>query len=221
MTPRLSPGSLHVWRADLDRAPGVDAAALSAAELERAGRFRLDRDRVRWTRSRAILRELLVGYLGVEPTALELSAGPNGKPRIAGERIEFNVSHSGRAAVLAFALDNPVGVDVELRGRVRDPLRTAGLVLGAAEVERLRSLPGKSREREFLRSWVRYEAAVKCLGRRLGDPVSGDLHLIDLDLVKDGTAAVALAHAPAAVLHREVAEEGTTLLREAGSTSLT
>jgi 4'-phosphopantetheinyl transferase len=203
--PTLSPGSLHVWRADLDRAPAVDAAALAVAELERARRFRFDRDRVRWTRSRAILRELLAGYLGVEPAELELSVGPNGKPRIAGERIEFNVSHSGRAAVLAFALDNPVGVDVELRGRVRDPLRTAGLVLGAAEVERLRSLPGKTREREFLRSWVRYEAALKCLGRRLGDPVSGDLHLIDLDLVKDGTAAVVLAHAPAAVLHRDVA----------------
>jgi 4'-phosphopantetheinyl transferase len=219
VTPRLSPGDLHVWRADLDRASGVDAAALSAAELERAGRFRLDRDRVRWTRSRAILRELLAGYLDQEPAALELSAGPNGKPRIAGERIEFNISHSGRAAVLAFALDNPVGVDVELGGRVRDPLRTAGLVLGAAELERLRSLPGKSREREFLRSWVRYEAALKCFGGRLGDPVIGDLHLIELDVLKDGAAAVALAHAPAAVLHWEVAEEGTTLLREVGSTT--
>jgi 4'-phosphopantetheinyl transferase len=219
VTPRLSPGDLHVWRADLDRASGVDAAALSAAELERAGRFRLDRDRVRWTRSRAILRELLAGYLDLEPAVLELSAGPNGKPRIAGERIEFNISHSGRAAVLAFALDNPVGVDVELGGRVRDPLRTAGLVLGAAELERLRSLPGKSREREFLRSWVRYEAALKCFGGRLGDPVIGDLHLIELDVLKDGAAAVALAHAPAAVLHWEVAEEGTTLLREVGSTT--
>jgi 4'-phosphopantetheinyl transferase len=219
VTPRLSPGDLHVWRADLDRASRVDAAALSAAELERAGRFRLDRDRVRWTRSRAILRELLAGYLDQEPAALELSAGPNGKPRIAGERIEFNISHSGRAAVLAFALDNPVGVDVELGGRVRDPLRTAGLVLGAAELERLRSLPGKSREREFLRSWVRYEAALKCFGGRLGDPVIGDLHLIELDVLKDGAAAVALAHAPAAVLHWEVAEEGTTLLREVGSTT--
>jgi 4'-phosphopantetheinyl transferase len=207
VTPRLTPGSLHVWRADLDRGPEVDSAALSAAEMERAGRFRFDRDRVRWTRGRAILRELLAGYLGADPAALELSADPNGKPRIAGDRIEFNVSHSGQAAVLAFAVDNPVGVDVELRGRVRDPLRTAGLVLDAAELERLRSLPGKTRDREFLRSWVRYEAALKCLGGRLGEPVSGDLHLIDLDLVTDGTAAVALAHAPATVLHWEVSEE--------------
>jgi 4'-phosphopantetheinyl transferase len=204
VTPSLTPGSLHVWRTDLDRGPEVDSAPLSADELERARRFRRDRDRVRWTRSRAILRQLLAGYLGVEPAALELSTGPNGKPRVAGERIEFNVSHSGRAAVLAFALDNPVGVDVELRGKVRDPLRIAGLVLGAAELRRLRSLPGKSREREFLRSWVRYEAALKCVGGRLGDPVSGNLHLIDLDLVMGGTAAVALPQAPAAVLHREV-----------------
>jgi 4'-phosphopantetheinyl transferase len=204
VTQRLTPGSLHVWRADLDGEPRVDSAALSAAELERARRFRLDRDRVRWTHCRAILRELLAGYLGVEPAALELSTGPNGKPRIAGERIEFNVSHAGRAAVLAFALDNPVGVDVELYGRVRDPLRAAGLVLGSGELERLRSLPGKSREREFLRSWVRYEAALKCLGGRLGEHVSGDLHLIDLDVVRDWTAAVALADAPAAVLFGEV-----------------
>jgi 4'-phosphopantetheinyl transferase len=205
VTSTLSPGCVHVWRADLDRRPEVDPSALSTADLQRARRFRFDRDRLRWIRCRTILRRLLAGYLGVEPGRIDLTTGPNGKPRVAGPGIEFNVSHAGEAAVLAFALDNPVGVDVEQRGRVRDPLGAAGLVLGRGELERLRALPIGCREGEFLRSWVRYEAAVKCRGVRLGAPARrSDLHLIDLEIDPCSVAAVALGRAPVSVLVRDV-----------------
>jgi 4'-phosphopantetheinyl transferase len=207
VTPTLSPGSLHVWCADLDRGPEVDLSALSPAELERADRFRFDRDRVRWTRCRAILRRLLAGYLSVAPNAIVFATGPNGKPCIAGERIAFNVSHAREVAAFALALDNPVGIDVELCGRLRDPLHVAGVVLGAQELERLISLPHECREKEFLGSWVRHEAALKCRGGRLGESATrSDLHLIDLDL-EPAVASVALERAPDVVLVRELGPE--------------
>jgi 4'-phosphopantetheinyl transferase len=202
----LAPGTVHVWRADLDRGPEGDETSLSRTELERTSRFRFDHDRRRWIRCRTLLRELLAGYLDVHPGAIDLSYSPNGKPRLVGEEgIEFNVSHAREVALFAFAVESPVGVDVELLGRVRNPLGAAELVLGPVELERLLRVPEASRESEFLRSWVRYEAALKCRGDRLGAPPSKRvLHLVDLDAGPGAASALALERAPDAVLLREL-----------------
>src|SRR5262249_13861053 len=164
---RPAPGELHVWRADLDRE--IDLAPLRPAERERATRFRSETQRLRWSRSRALLRWLLGGYLDREPDAIGFLGGRNAEPTLAeGAGMEFNLSHSGALAVVAAATGNAVGVDIERDREVRDPLAIAGRVLGPNQVERLRSLPEAERRREFLRSWVRYEAALKCRGDRLG-----------------------------------------------------
>jgi len=201
---RLAPGELHVWRADLDRP--IDLAPLGAAERERAARFSSERQRLRWSRSRAILRWLLGGYLDREPDTVEFRGGRNAKPAVAeGGGLEFNLSHSGALAVVAATIGNAVGVDIERDREVRDPLAIARRVLGPDQVERLQALPGAERRREFLRSWVRYEAALKCRGDRLGATSKQDaLHLIDLDPGPGAAAAVALERAPGAVVLREL-----------------
>lgn len=208
----LLPGTLEIWRVDLDSPTGGDDV-LSSAEHERAERFRFDQDRVRWTRSRAVLRRLLARHLGCEPSDVEITSGPNGKPGLEGGRgLEFNLSHSGGVALIAFAIGSPVGVDVERVRSVRDPLGAARRVLGPDVLERLRSLAPAERGPEFLRAWVRYEAALKCRGSRLGalqDP--GRLHMIDLDLGPDA-AAVAVDRAPRAILLRDVESIPTGLV---------
>jgi phosphopantetheinyl transferase len=215
MAPRaesLEAGELHLWRARLD-APGLAGdIVLSDAERDRAGRFRFEGDRVRWSRARAILRRLLGDYLERDPRAIELEAGANGKPRLLdGEGLAFNLSHSGHLALFAFTLDNPVGVDVELGGRARDHLAIAERVLGAEAIRRLRELPPHLREPEFLRSWVRHEAALKCRGERLGaDPRAEELCLVDLPLDR-GAAAVAITRKVATVRRRDL--DGAWIVR--------
>jgi 4'-phosphopantetheinyl transferase len=203
----LVPGELHVWRADLDRP--IDLAPLSHTERERASRFHSETHRLRWSRSRALLRQIVGGYLDRDPGAIAFASTPNGKPAVeGGGELEFNLSHSGGLVVVALATGNPLGVDVERDRDVRDPLAIAGRVLGADQAERLRSLPETERRREFLRSWVRYEAALKCRGDRLG--ASADqtgLHLIDLDPEPGAAAAVALERAPNAALLRELSQD--------------
>jgi 4'-phosphopantetheinyl transferase len=202
MKPSLAPRALHVWHADLDRA--TDVGALSLAERDRAARFRFEVDGVRWGRARAILRDLLGGYLGCEPERIEFEFGAHGKPEVCG--IDFNVSHAQGTALYAFAIENAVGVDVELAGRVPDPLGVAGGVLDRDDVARLGGLPPSAREAEFLRSWVRHEAALKCRGDRLGDPVQlEELSLLDLDVGPAAAAAVALERSVDAVSIWELA----------------
>jgi len=175
-------------------------ADLSDAERDRAARFRFEPDRERWTRAHAILRCLLGAYLRREPQAIEFALGAHGKPSVLGDGIDFNLSHSAGMALFAFAIDNPVGIDVELAGRARDILAIAERVLGHDELERLRALPPSEREPEFLRSWVRHEAALKCCGDRLGARVKLDgLSLLDLDVGPAAAAAVALERSADAV----------------------
>ena len=221
---QLAEGEVHVWRADLAVAGEGLGALLSSQERARAERFRSARDRERWTAARGILRALLGRYLlagalagapelaagapelAAGPPELaagapELAAGPHGKPELADPLVaplRFNLSHSGDVALYAFALRVEVGIDVESVGRRRDELALAERALGHAEAERLRALDPPRREREFLRSWVRHEAGLKCAGVGLGGS-SADvrgLWLGDLDLGPGALAAVAAAAPP-------------------------
>jgi 4'-phosphopantetheinyl transferase len=166
---RLRPDEVHVWSTDLDRPPeivGELRAVLSDDELERARRFRFDRDRNRYTVGRATLRMLLARYLQAAPEKLRFSYDEHRKPSLASPptRLSFNVSHSDRLALYAICLDAEIGIDVErlapepLRDRVPEHFFSCG------EVETLRSLPKADQDAAFLRCWTRKEAFLKARG---------------------------------------------------------
>lgn len=200
---RLVLGAVDVWHADLDRIAEGDAT-LSEAERARSARFRFEADRRRWVRCRATLRLLLGSYLGCEPGDVRLEAGPRGKPAVAGGGIEFNLSHSWGRAVFAFAIDNPVGVDIEHEGRVLDPLAAARM-LGDGEWKRLAALPRQRLDAAFVRAWVRHEAGVKCRGERIGTALEpGAVELTDLDVGPGAAAALALTRVADQLRFREL-----------------
>ena len=166
--PQLAPRAAHVWRADLTRAPGELAELLSPAERARAERFHRERDSELWARSRGMLRALLGRYLQSDPRLVPLTADRHGKPAVAFGRLSFNLSHSGGIALFAFAETGRVGVDVEVSRRPIDAAALAGRAFGPAAAERLRRVDPASREQEFLRAWVRHEAALKWRGTGIG-----------------------------------------------------
>lgn len=159
---------MHVWVADLD-VPPSSTGLLLAHERARAERFRRKLDGQRWGRAREVLRSLLGRYLRSDPRAVRLATGAHGKPELEEHppRVHFNLTHAGSVAAYAFASTQPVGVDIELAGRNTDVLAIADRAFGTAETARLRELHVEDREHEFLRLWVRHEAAVKCLGTGL------------------------------------------------------
>jgi len=97
---------------------------------------------------RETLRQVLSRYLDQRAEQVELSVDEYGKPRLAGEQLHFNLSHSGALALIAVCRDREVGVDVE----------------------RLRP----KREAAFYWRWTCHEARVKCLGTGLGSPLPPD-----------------------------------------------
>ena len=150
-----------------------DPALLSEDERARAARFVFESPRRQYVATRTILRRLLGAFTGAPAATLRFAYGPGGKPSLAdatGPR--FNVSHSGAAALYAFALDREVGVDVEPLGRQPDALALARTVFTDRELAELHALPADRVSERFLTIWTRKEAYSKALALGLALPFS-------------------------------------------------
>ncbi|PYQ56058.1 MAG: 4'-phosphopantetheinyl transferase [Acidobacteria bacterium] len=160
-----------MWEARLD-APAEPRleSTLSADERARGDRFLLPRDGHRFRRGRALLRAILGEYLDEDPARLRIECGGHGKPRLAGGRCQFNLSHSHDVMLVAVAAAC-VGVDVERIRPLADPERVAERFFSDAERSALASVSPRRRPEAFFRCWTRKEAFVKATGRGLSVPL--------------------------------------------------
>lgn len=170
---RLAPEAVHVWMASLDALPAEEMLVrLSADERARAERFCFEADRRRFVAGRGLLRGLLGLYLDVDPRGLRFAYGRRGKPSLAtADRLRFNVAHSGGLALLAFARDRELGVDIERERPLPEANAIAERYFSAREGAELRRLPETERAGGFFRCWTRKEAFIKATGEGLSQPL--------------------------------------------------
>ncbi len=174
----LRDGEIHVFAASLEvPPPRLDELArlLAPSELERAARFRLERDRRRYVASRWSLRTILARYIGTPAAEIVFELGPHGKPALHaaqnGAALRFNMSRSHELTLIAVGRDLELGVDVEWIRPFPDALAVAGRMCAASEYEALRSVPAAEVGAAFLGLWTRKEAVVKALGLGLSQPL--------------------------------------------------
>jgi 4'-phosphopantetheinyl transferase len=148
----LGPLDVHVWTVALD------GGGRSAA--------------------RGALYELLTRYTGAPKGPDTVTPDEFGKPRLSDRALEFNMSHSGEQALIAIALELPVGVDLERPRQLLRPDALARRICSAAEQEQLRAAPDLNAA--LLRLWVRKEALVKASGTGIRGPLHS---LAELDTV--------------------------------------
>jgi 4'-phosphopantetheinyl transferase len=185
-------GEVHVWGVALDRLlPRAELVrALSAEERARAARFRFSRDCNRFICRRAVLRDILAGYLDTAPEDIAFCIGPAGKPALAtgsgAGALEFNVAHSDGTALIAVTRTGPVGVDIE---RIRPIDDAAGLVrrfFSARESALFQKLAPGAREEAFFNLWTRKEAWLKATGEGIGH----SLHRVEVTFLSGETPRV-------------------------------
>jgi 4'-phosphopantetheinyl transferase len=163
----LAPGEIHLWAVGLEvSAPTLTALErlLSDDQRQRAARFRYREHRERYSVSWGFVRLLLGLYLEQQPGDLEFVFGDKGKPRLAADPIEFNLSHCQDVAVVAVARGHAVGVDIERRRQLDRADDIATRYFSPREAELYRSLEAAQRPKAFLRCWTRKEAVVKAIG---------------------------------------------------------
>ena len=185
-TPALPPyDEVHLWVVDLDASPEQAPRRLmatTAAERERASRFRLPGAGERYLAAHGALRLILAGYLARDPLSVCLSADERGKPFLedmttTGD-LQFNLSHSGTLALVAVARGRQVGVDVEQLRHMPDLDGVAERICTPAERSALGALAESHRESAFFALWTRKEAFAKATGEGIGAIARG------LDLVR-------------------------------------
>lgn len=169
----ISQDEVHIWRACLRISSEKLIhlrSILAPDELERAGRFRFDKDRARFTAARGILRVLLGRYLDAEPRTVKLRYSEHGKPGV--ENLSFNLSHSHEAALYAVTRSRALGVDLEYirHGFAWEPVARDFFL--PQEVAAIWRMPPPLRARSFFALWTRKEARMKAAGEGLGGPAA-------------------------------------------------
>ncbi|MDR0243963.1 MAG: 4'-phosphopantetheinyl transferase superfamily protein [Burkholderia sp.] len=165
-----SRAGVRVVRIDFDwRVPLMSPAyaALGDDERARAARFMRHEDAVRSAATRAALRDVLGTALGIAPHAVAIVVDASGRPsldRVHRASLDFNVSHAGDHALIAWAPAGRVGVDIEGCNRAADWRALTREVCAPAEVAYLDRMPLAARASEFMRVWSAKEALLKALG---------------------------------------------------------
>ncbi len=195
-TIELSAPEVHLWRADLDELSRSSVQledVLSPEEMERAGRFRFDRDRKRFVAGRAALRDILARYLGAQPDELRFRYGSAGRPQLASifadSDLDFNLAHSGPLALYAVAAGRRVGVDLELCAAMPEAEQVAGAFLSDREMKAWIELRPGERIESFYRYWTLKEALLKATG----DGLSRGPQQIELSLSRESASLLSMS----------------------------
>jgi 4'-phosphopantetheinyl transferase len=178
--PKLESNEVRAWIVDLDVGlppgcdvdaiePGPELTVLSDDERARAARFVRARDRRRFARCRAALREILGRLLDEPAGSLRFRAAAVGKPELdrgpgVDESLRFNVSHSAELAIIAVSRGREVGVDLEKLRPVSEAQGIVASFFTAAERDAFAAIAEPARPAAFLRGWTRKEAVLKGFG---------------------------------------------------------
>lgn len=161
---------IDIWQVCLDQAEpdGSPTCIVSPDESSRASRFHFEKDRVHFVRCRSALRNLLARYLGIPAAEIHFEYGSKGKPKVVAHqnprRLQFNVSHSGNAALIAIGSQSQLGVDIE---KIRDDVDHTALAerfFSKRERVALEALPTSLRLSGFFACWTRKESFLKATG---------------------------------------------------------
>ena len=167
-------GALHLWRFARhpdETAVGELRSVLTAEERALADRLVRPGHGDAAAVARGTLRHVLAGYRGGAASAVPLTPGRRGKPRLDDDTaVTFNLSHSGCWALLAVAARGDVGTDIEVMRPGRDLLGIAGSFFTVTERARLGAVPAPELPAAFYHCWVRKEAYMKLRGDGLALP---------------------------------------------------
>ena len=182
--------TVQVWALTLEGDEAERAgcrSVLSAAERDRAERFRFDALRASYELSHGMLRYILGSLCDVEPAAVDFIHGEHGKPALSPEcqprhaPLSFNLSHSHRRALVAVSTGREVGIDIEQIDTRTSALSIADSYFCAPELAAIQSAPEGETHDMFFRYWTAKEAVLKAQGCGLTVPLHSFCVVFDPD----------------------------------------
>lgn len=198
---QLIPDTVDVWLFSLNQPPArlnELKKLLSTDELARAERFIQQSASEQYVAAHGILRILLSRYLNIKPEGIVIKQDIHGKPLLADHfdiiseqatnpslppncnepTLNFNLSHSHEAGLIAISPDRAVGVDIEYLKREFEYMKIARRFFSPTEYEVLQNTRIPLQKNAFFSAWCRKEAILKALGTG----ISGGLGNFDVSL---------------------------------------
>ena len=153
---------------------------LDQDELSRSRRFLYPGPSRRFILCRSALRAILCCQLGCENKHLTFEQSHYGKPYAMLDdkpiTTSFNISHSGKHGLIAFAPHGQIGVDVEERAAREDIDDLSKMVFGPNERSALALVSGWRKIDLFFKFWTIKEALIKAVGMGFSlDPSSFEI----------------------------------------------
>lgn len=172
--PQLANGAVDVWLFHLNLAqPRINQfyPLLSAEEKGRSERLINFIHRKRMIAAHGFMRTVLASYLQRPAQSLEFTRANRGKPSLKPlsnePDIQFNLSHSHNLAILAVAINQALGIDLEFMDRKHEWKKIIHRFFSNREQAAIFSLPEAQQEQAFYQVWTRKEAHMKVTGQGL------------------------------------------------------
>lgn len=153
---------LHALRDDAPYQADRLFILLSEDERHRYERILLPATKQRFLVARSGLRKLLADRLQIAPQQVQFCYGSSGKPLLPDNSWHFSLCHSGRWVLIALHPRLPVGVDLEIPRRLRNPERLL------AHCSMFQGADCEDMNQTALVAWTQAEAAMKAVGRGIG-----------------------------------------------------
>lgn len=168
-THELDKKNVHLWI--VDRKTLFFSLADLTEEEKNHFRSMFGEKKDLYIQRKALLRHLLSYYMKIPPLQLEIQQRKNGKPYIKNSGVEFSSSHSNDWLAFAFTLENPIGVDIEVKRDLQEKEDLIDKFFSQSEKEFLHETPFSEKTRRFWEIWNRKEACLKALDEKMCDEI--------------------------------------------------
>jgi 4'-phosphopantetheinyl transferase len=168
------PGIVHLWTIALHRPASVVSSLVSvldSTERARAARLWEGPLRSRFIVAHGAAREIIAQYLGIPAALVQLERPANGKPRVRGSALSFNLAQSGGLAVCAVSYGGRLGVDLEQVRPIANADAMAEWLFAPGEARQYAALQPANRQAAWFSCWTRKEAFLKATGELTERPL--------------------------------------------------
>ena len=185
--PPLQKREVHLWTVSLNADSSLIKqckTSLSDIECNRISFFKFPQVQNNYIISQGILRQLLAGYLDIEPCKIQIGRHRKGKPFTKDDpSLFFNMSNSGNLCVYAFSRDNEVGIDLENIRNLPDLDELIQKNFTRNEIKYI-DKNKKDRLRRFFLFWTIKESYLKAVGEGMRLPLDNLEFVIENGKIK-------------------------------------
>lgn len=167
----LSEDSIAIWHFPISLEKNISSIFwlfLSEEEKQKVNSFRFEKDGLKYSFCRGMLRHLLSLYTGIPPFDLAFTFNEYGKPYLARKfasfNLGFNLSHTSDYVVFAFGLNTEIGIDLEKIRPFQGIIQIVESFFSREEYLCIEQLKPDEQIKIFYDFWTKKEALLKAKG---------------------------------------------------------